>query len=189
MSIAGLILASLATWRVTHLVNEDGPWDLIRHIRSGFAALGAARLVACFLCASVWIAIPFAWIVSNGWREFVLAIPALSGAAVLLERGGVRHASCVHRRKGGVVMSCCGGNKTVRTNGVIPRTALRTAPVQASMPRVVVFRNDGTNSILAFGRVTGRKYRFERPGAEVAVDPRDAPSMATIADLSEVRRT
>ena len=87
MNIVWLILAALATWRVTHLfVHEDGPWDVIRHIRGAFAAIGAARLVACFLCASVWIAIPFAWVVSTGWRELVLAIPALSGAAILLER-------------------------------------------------------------------------------------------------------
>ena len=86
-------------------------------------------------------------------------------------------------------MSCCGGNKSIRTSGVIARTASRATPVQVSMPRVVVFRYNGVNSILAFGRVTGRKYRFERPGAEVAVDPRAAPSMALITGLSEVRRT
>ena len=87
MSFVWLIAASLATWRVTHLlVNEDGPWDVMRGVRRGFAAIGAARLSACFLCASVWIAVPFALLIGSTWREVVLAIPALSGAAVLLER-------------------------------------------------------------------------------------------------------
>lgn len=87
MNFVWLVLASLATWRVTHLlVHEDGPWNVLIHVRGAFAAIGAARLSACFLCASVWIAVPFALLASTHWRELVLAIPALSGAAVLLER-------------------------------------------------------------------------------------------------------
>lgn len=87
-------------------------------------------------------------------------------------------------------MSCCGGNKSLRTGASAPaRSTSPARPVHVSMPKVVVFRYDGANSILAFGRVTGRKYRFERSGAEVAVDPRDAPSMTMIAGLTEVRRT
>ena len=86
-------------------------------------------------------------------------------------------------------MSCCGGNRSSRPSGSVARNASPANPVQVSIPRVVVFRYDGRNSLLVFGRVTGRKYRFERPGAEVAVDPRDAASLATIATMTEVRRT
>lgn len=86
-------------------------------------------------------------------------------------------------------MSCCGGNRSGRAGGPVTRGTTPAAPVQVSLPRVVVFRYYGETSLLVFGRVTGRKYRFERPGAEVAVDPRDAPSIANVANLKEMRRT
>jgi hypothetical protein len=37
------------------------------------------------------------------------------------------------------------------------------------------------------GRVTGRKYWFEKDGAEVAVDLRDRASVAQVPKLRELR--
>jgi hypothetical protein len=82
----GWLVATVAVWRVTHLiVNEDGPWDLFVHLRTAAGAIGLGRLVACFLCASVWIAVPFALLLSRG-LDLIMLIPALSGGAILLER-------------------------------------------------------------------------------------------------------
>ena len=82
-----LILAVLAVWRITHLLNaEDGPWDLIVRIRRATGEGFFGQLLDCFYCLSVWIAAPFAWLVGTNWRERLLLWPALSGAAILLER-------------------------------------------------------------------------------------------------------
>jgi len=39
----------------------------------------------------------------------------------------------------------------------------------------------------AVGPVTGRRYRFERPRARVAVDGRDAAGLAAVPHLRPVR--
>lgn len=82
-----VVVASLAIWRVTHLLtSEDGPGDFLARLRraAGEGALG--RLLDCFYCLSFWVAAPFAWILGAGWPERILLWLALSGAAVLLER-------------------------------------------------------------------------------------------------------
>jgi hypothetical protein len=84
-----LVVAVLATWRVTHLLAlEDGPWRVLVRLRArlGDGVLGA--LMDCFQCLSLWVAMAFVPAVT---REWSLAVPvwlALSGAACLLERLG-----------------------------------------------------------------------------------------------------
>jgi hypothetical protein len=43
-------------------------------------------MLDCFYCLSLWIAVPFAWILAATWRERALVWLALSGGACLLER-------------------------------------------------------------------------------------------------------
>ena len=82
MTSIALVAGILATWRVTHLVvEEDGPWDVLRRIRRLLGGAGAARLVNCFYCASVWIAVVVALLLARGWRELVIATAAFSGGA------------------------------------------------------------------------------------------------------------
>jgi hypothetical protein len=81
------IAALLAVWRVTHLVVvEDGPWDLLVKLRRIASAIALERLVACFYCASVWVALGFALLITREWHALVVYVPALSGGAILLER-------------------------------------------------------------------------------------------------------
>jgi hypothetical protein len=81
-------LASLAAWRITHLLaHEDGPGDVIYRLR----ALGGAgfwgRLLDCFYCLSIWIAAPLTPLVTTrSAPDAMLVWLALSGAACLLER-------------------------------------------------------------------------------------------------------
>jgi hypothetical protein len=83
------VLATLAVWRVTHLVaREDGPWDLVLRLRRGLGAGMLARLVACFYCLSLWVALPFAWFLKGETVETFVGWLALSGGASLLERLG-----------------------------------------------------------------------------------------------------
>ena len=80
-------LASLATWRVTHLLaEEDGPADVVVNLR---ARLGSGRLgdlMDCFYCLSIWVAAPLSFAVARRPRDAPLACLAISGSACLLER-------------------------------------------------------------------------------------------------------
>lgn len=80
-------LASLATWRLTHLLaSEDGPGDVVARLRerAGQSALGG--LMDCFGCLSIWVAAPFAFYVGRRRTDRAVAWLAVSGAACLLER-------------------------------------------------------------------------------------------------------
>lgn len=86
-----LLLAALATWRVTHfLVAEDGPFALMARLRQAVAKL--TGLFDCFYCVSLWTAAPPAVLIARGVLEAILIWLALSGAAILLERatGGLK---------------------------------------------------------------------------------------------------
>ena len=83
------ILAALATWRITHLLaREDGPADLIARLRRSLGASFLGKMMDCFGCLSLWVAIPMAFFVGGDPLELVLVWLALSGAAFLLERAG-----------------------------------------------------------------------------------------------------
>ncbi len=87
MDFYELILGILCVWRITHLLNaEDGPWDLLARLRRRVGDGFWGGLLDCFYCLSLWIAAPFAALLGGGWRERLLLWPALSGAAILLER-------------------------------------------------------------------------------------------------------
>ncbi|MDL2355988.1 MAG: hypothetical protein QFF03_12095 [Pseudomonadota bacterium] len=87
-----LLLGVLAVWRITHLLQaEDGPWDLVVRLRARAGDGAAGRLMDCFYCLSLWIALPFALLLGAGWRDQLLLWPALSAGAILLERVGARH--------------------------------------------------------------------------------------------------
>lgn len=82
-----LILNVLGVWRVTHLLHaEDGPGRILAKVRERMRPTWVGRAVECFYCLSVWVAIPFAAWQGETWRERLLLWPALSGAAILLER-------------------------------------------------------------------------------------------------------
>jgi hypothetical protein len=81
------VLAVLATWRVTHLLeSEDGPADLIVRFRALLGDGVAGKLMDCFYCLSLWIAAPAALFVTRAPLEWVFAWLAVSGGACLLER-------------------------------------------------------------------------------------------------------
>ncbi len=82
-----LILGILGVWRVTHLLNaEDGPWNLLVKFRQSLGSGLLGELFDCFYCLSLWIALPFAWVIGQSWKERLLLWPAISGAAILLQR-------------------------------------------------------------------------------------------------------
>jgi len=88
-----LLLSILAVWRVTHFFwGEDGPGDIVIRIRrlAGDGFFG--RVLDCFYCLSLWVALPFAIVIGKEWPERVIAWFGLSGGAILLERLTAREA-------------------------------------------------------------------------------------------------
>ena len=81
------VVATLAVWRVSHLLaQEDGPVGFVTRLRAHFAGTEIGRVLDCFGCASLWVALPPAVWVSRRLSEFFPIWLALSGAAFLLER-------------------------------------------------------------------------------------------------------
>ena len=81
------VLATLATWRVTHLlVAEDGPADVVVRLRRRAGSSWAGDLLDCFYCLSVWVAVPFTVGLTGRRRVNPVACLAVSGAACLLEQ-------------------------------------------------------------------------------------------------------
>jgi hypothetical protein len=87
IGITEFALGAAAVWRVTHLLYaEDGPWDAFARLRKFAGKRGLRGILDCFYCLSVWVAAPFAAAIGVDWKARVLLWPALSGAAILLER-------------------------------------------------------------------------------------------------------
>jgi hypothetical protein len=83
------VLAALATWRITHLLaKEDGPANLVVRFRTRLGHGLVGKLMDCFECLSLWVAVPIAFFVSRKALDLLLVWLALSGAACLLERVG-----------------------------------------------------------------------------------------------------
>lgn len=84
-----LTIAILATWRLTHLLaREDGPADLIARLRIALGNGVLGRMLDCFQCLSLWMAIPSALWVTTRPLDACLVWLAVSGAACLCERIG-----------------------------------------------------------------------------------------------------
>src|SRR6478672_13591846 len=86
------IISVLAVWRLTHLFGkEDGPFDIIFLMRKKAGSGFFARLLDCFYCLSIWIALPFGIWLGPQWAEKLLMWLALSGAACLLEQATTKN--------------------------------------------------------------------------------------------------
>lgn len=91
IGIAELAVGAAAVWRISHLLHaEDGPWDAVAHLRKAVGNGVFGKMLDCFYCVSVWVALPFASAMSTAWKERMFLWPALSGAAILLERATTR---------------------------------------------------------------------------------------------------
>jgi Protein of unknown function (DUF1360) len=82
-----LVLGTLCVWRITHLLSaEDGPGNLMVWIRRKAGSGFWGKLLDCFYCLSLWLAVPFAFVIGEGARERFCLWLAFSAGAILLER-------------------------------------------------------------------------------------------------------
>lgn len=85
-------------------------------------------------------------------------------------------------------MSCCGRARVATALPATPRPAADSATPPAAHPAPrVSFSYEGPTRLQAVGPITQQRYRFEHTGAVVAVDARDAPSLAAIPHLRRLR--
>ena len=94
MNILYLVLSVFAVWRITHLLGkEDGPFNIIFLIRRKAGNSFFGKLMDCFYCLSIWIALPFGiWLGENSIEKILIWL-ALSGAACLLEQATTKNDS------------------------------------------------------------------------------------------------
>ena len=85
---------------------------------------------------------------------------------------------------------CCQGKRRELSQSIPTRSVHESAPAVVSTPMaprtVVYFEYAGQTGLTAVGPITGKRYRFPRPGAAVAVDGRDAPSLTAVPKLKRV---
>jgi hypothetical protein len=82
-----LLLGGLAVWRITHLFQaEDGPGDIVVHLRRQAGSGIVGQALDCFYCLSVWVAAPVAALLGRSFGEQVMLWPALSALAIFMER-------------------------------------------------------------------------------------------------------
>lgn len=93
LSLVGLMTAILAVWRLTHLFwGEDGPWNLFVRFRRLCGNGFWGKLLDCFYCLSLWMALPVSLLIVASWRDRIILWLAVSGGAILLERISSRPA-------------------------------------------------------------------------------------------------
>jgi hypothetical protein len=82
-----LIIVSLVSWRITHLLaKEDGPFDIIFWLRKKAGSSFWGSLLDCFYCVSIWVSLPLAIWTGQTIKEIFFLWFAYSGAACLLEK-------------------------------------------------------------------------------------------------------
>jgi hypothetical protein len=84
---------------------------------------------------------------------------------------------------------CCGRNSTriSTAGGRAPAPRPPAPPRQVVAHSVAFFQYLGHQGLTVQAPRTGRRYRFDRAGAIVAVDPRDMQSLALVPSLRQVR--
>ena len=99
-----LLIAVLATWRISHLIaHEDGPFDLVLRLRARAGESAWGRLMDCPYCLSLWFAMPAAaWLASRFASSPIDALLfwlAVSGGACLAEKAALRLDAGATRRQ------------------------------------------------------------------------------------------
>ena len=80
-------------------------------------------------------------------------------------------------------MACCGqGRAAAATSGTQAKPAERPRPTQS----LALYEYTGASGMTVRGPRSGATYRFGHPGAKVAIDPRDAASIAGLPNLRRV---
>ena len=88
---------------------------------------------------------------------------------------------------------CCGKKRTEEAQTIQKHPALKPEDKKAAQPQpesdpLVHFQYLGAKGLTVIGPTSGKRYRFDSPGAIVVVDPRDRHALAAVSILRQVRR-
>ena len=90
-------------------------------------------------------------------------------------------------------MGCCGRIRQQIVMNTAPATRIEGQRRMASTPQQragassrVFFEYVGQTGLTVKGPVSGRQYRFDRPGARQEIDLRDRPALATLRNLRQL---
>jgi hypothetical protein len=87
MMLMMIAIGVLAVWRLTYLFHaEDGPRGVTARFRRRVGTGWLGGILDCFYCLSLWIALPVTLLLGLSPWETLVAWPALSGGAILLQR-------------------------------------------------------------------------------------------------------
>jgi hypothetical protein len=92
--------------------------------------------------------------------------------------------------KKGALAMCCGNQRAAARAAVMPPAAAPTLSARAAaaaQTSVISFEYVGRGEAAIRGPVSGRLYRFSRPGERREVDARDRPGLAALPVLRWVR--
>jgi hypothetical protein len=163
---------------------------LVRRVSRRNGSFGA--LLDCRL-PPAWVAVPAAALLASDWKARVLSGWFSPGRDPVGASDPARSAPmpAPTSKTRNPMMSCCGKQRS-QFHAIKPAQP-PTGPAfnsqrAAALARqfVICFEYIGTTGLTAIGGATGTRYRFDRPGARVIVDPRDRPSLAAVAKLQQV---
>jgi hypothetical protein len=82
-------------------------------------------------------------------------------------------------------MPCCGEMRQQLSGAMShPKAEMKTG--RPDLQFAIWFEYTGQTGLTVIGPVSGRRYRFDGPGAQVVVDPRDRPSLVVVPKLRQV---
>lgn len=81
-------------------------------------------------------------------------------------------------------MSCCGQARQLL--GAILTAPRSAEPNDKARRTIVEFEYVGASALTVIGPASGRRYRFEGPGARLVIDPRDRPGLARVSRLRQI---
>ncbi len=87
-------------------------------------------------------------------------------------------------------MSCCGQNRqrlgvSDTSQQLLGPATVRNQPSRNQPLSLIYFEYVGKTGLTVIGPITGKRYRFPKPGAKTAVDGQDAPSLAMVPNLRQ----
>jgi hypothetical protein len=89
---------------------------------------------------------------------------------------------------------CCGASRSpsripsVHSARAVQRQSSATMPAASQQsPSNVTFEYTGKTALTVVSPTTGNRYRFDSPGAQLTVDPRDKSMMIYVPNLRPVR--
>ena len=178
MKVYRFVLGLLTLWRITHLLQaEDGPWDIVVRLRRVAGNGFWGKLPDCFYCLSLWVATPLAFSLGENSWERAFLWPSLSAVASSLEQAtnpalNVAPVHFAENQAQRITMACC-GQRRQQTSRVMPTQRANNPAFSTNLnrlgaqPRTAYFQYVGKTALTAIGPISGRHYRFNRPGAIV----------------------